>query len=103
VNRDDLRVLHLQHVVWERVLWKQLWYQMCEVVRWNRVRANYAGTINEEGCILRYTPLDWVRGYDLSMLDLDIEPWQKKECEHMLSTYGKEVFAGAGVDFFELM
>lgn len=91
---DSGGVLHLQHANWERVCWKQLWYQMTEKLRWGKIRANYSGTCSEKGLQLADVPTEWFYGSLknlMSHLELDKEPWHKKECLRLRKQFGQKL------------
>lgn len=86
-------VLHLQYVVWRRVLAKQIHYQMDEIIRYGKVHANYAGAVNEVGLITKPLPPDWWP-VDPAGLDLKAVPWQVDGIKRLLTEYGRERFKG---------
>ena len=98
-DRDLGGVLHFQHANWRRVLWKQMLYQMDELIRWpNRrpaavVSEQYKPTTNEDG--IQFSPIPdswWPVSKDL--IDMNAEPWQKAEVIRLLHVHGWKKFAG---------
>ncbi len=90
-------VLHMQHASWDRVLWKQLLYQMDELLRWpgrrsaEEIAAQYSPTVDETGLKLTPIPDEWWP-LDPSSIDLAAEPWQKAEVLRLIDRHGREHF-----------
>jgi hypothetical protein len=98
------RVLHLQHVVWNRVCAKQALYQMTEVMRWKdrrpagEIAAQYSASVDESELHVRAVPGEWWPQIDgrpaHERLDLRSEAWQAGEIRRLLDLHGRERFAG---------
>jgi hypothetical protein len=91
-SRVDGGWFHLQHANWDRVFLKQLWYQMTEMLQWNRIRADYSGTIREDGLQLATVPPHWW-GAEKSLVRIDDDPWQRLACAELLKQHGMDRFA----------
>lgn len=84
-------LLHLQHVVWDRVLWKQRLYEMVETLRWGSVRVNYWQAVDETGLQTRAVPREWwPKGRE--HIDLEAEAWQVEEAKKLIEEHGTEKF-----------
>jgi hypothetical protein len=92
LGRQEGGVLHLQHLEWDRVLSKQLLYQMTETLRWGQIRANYAGTVDETGIGYAVVPRTWWHVDLLPHIKKGVVPWQIKEVNDLLQKYGLERF-----------
>lgn len=90
-------VLHMQHVVWDRLLAKQALYQMTEVLRWpsrrprSEIRAQYSKAVDETGLITSPVPDSWWP-FDPDQLDLKAIAWQQIEVKRLLGIHGKSMF-----------
>lgn len=93
-------VLHLQFADWRRLTAKHALYKMIEVLRWPgrrpvvEVDAQYNMALDERNMICARTPPEWLEGYDLTLLDLNQEPWQEAECRRLWDLHGADKFVG---------
>lgn len=99
-------VIHLQHVVWRRLLAKQRWYKCTERLRWpNRktsaeVDSIYNVTVSECGIATVPIPSGWMP--DMSQADLSEGPvpWQETQVLEWIAEHGRDKFEG--MDLFGL-
>ncbi len=95
-------LMHLQHVVWERVVAKQAMYRMVEHLRWGGTRTaketnnRYRPATDETGLRLEAVPAEWWAGYEgiRELIDLQAAPWQAEELRRLIAEHGRERFAG---------
>lgn len=97
----DAGLMHLQHVVWARVVAKQTLYAMTDVLRWGRtakdVQRRYGPTLDETAARLSDCPPQWWAPYGgqggRSGIDLAAEPWQAGEVRRLIEKHGRDRFA----------
>lgn len=100
-------VMHLQFAAIRRLLWKHIFYQMDEVLRWPgrepnlQIAKKYTSSVREQGIQLRPCPKEWWQGYNKDLVNLAHVPWQEAECKRLLKEHGREVFKG--LNFFGLL
>jgi len=103
IAKSDGALLHLQHAVWPRLLAKQAWYKMMEIVRWpgrepvERVDRKYSATVDETGIQLQPIPPEWYQGYGGLWAKVDTRfkgCWQSDECRRLVNLYGRGKFQG---------
>jgi glycosyltransferase involved in cell wall biosynthesis len=82
---------HFQFVSWERLEAKQIWYQVQEVARWDKVRANYVGTMNENGLKTTNCPNEWIAP-EFSLLKPNEQPWHVNDIRDMVKKHGIKKF-----------
>jgi hypothetical protein len=98
----DAGLMHMQHVVWDRCVAKQVLQRLTEHLRWARSRSveeinrRYRPTTDETGLILKAVPAEWWEGLEgfRELIDLDSDPWQVQEVERLLDEHGRGLFAG---------
>ena len=91
-------MLHYQHANWDRLMAKQTWYQMMELVRWpefgiDRIKARYAPTFDETEIHTSPVPPEWW-GPEKSLIRVGKPPWQKADMERMITEMGRDYFEG---------
>lgn len=93
-------LMHMQHVVWRRVVAKQVMYRMVEHLRWNRgagqINQRYGPATDEAGLTLSPVPAEWWAGNEdvRELVDTAAVPWQEAEISRLLAEHGRERFAG---------
>lgn len=98
-------LMHMQHVVWRRVVAKQAMYRMVEHLRWGGTRPvkeinrRYGPATDETGLGLADVPRTWWEGQEdvRDLIDLAAEPWQEAEVRRLLAEHGRERFAGLDI------
>jgi hypothetical protein len=97
-------VMHLQFANQKRLIWKHIFYQMDEVIRWPGREPNlsiakkYSVAVKENGLVLRPCPKEWWNGYDKELADISGSPWHESWCREMIQKYGPQKFKG--INFF---
>ena len=98
---DDVPVLHYQFVVFERMLAKQRWYRLIELLTTNKsaesINESYIITRDERDIHLDALPHKWVEGWLELDLDLGNFPpqdiyWHEVEALEFFAEYGVEKF-----------
>lgn len=84
-------VLHLQHANWNRVVAKQTLYEMDEILRYGKVRGNYAATLAEDGLQLVDVPKGWWP-VGTELVDMEAESWQQWEIGRLAQEYEPDIF-----------
>jgi hypothetical protein len=82
---------HFQFVNWKRLEAKQTWYQVQEIVRWGKVRANYVGTMSETGLQTTKCPTEWLSP-EINLLEEHQEPWHIEDMRNMVKQHGINIF-----------
>lgn len=96
LERADGGVLHYQHAEWRRLLAKQAWYEMVELLRYGRIHADYAAACDERGLETVEVPPAW-RNADQRYIVAGQEPWQLAEIRRLLDAHGRATFAASAV------
>lgn len=107
----DAGLMHMQHVVWRRVVAKQAMYRMVEHLRWGGTRPaaetnqRYRPATDEAGLKLDDVPPAWWQGQEgiRELIDLTAEPWQENEVRRLLAEYGPGQFAGLDLAIDEIL
>ena len=91
--------MHLQWVVWDRVVAKHRWYKMMERVRYPEkppelIDRQYNLTINEDGLNLANIPSEWIDPAVFDQIVLDHTPWHVEACREMIRKHGEAMFSG---------
>ena len=91
-------LLHYQHANWRRLMAKQTWYQMYEMVRWphfgaEAIHKRYRGTYDETGLSTAAVPDGWW-GPERELIRLDNPPWQEEDMQRMIMEKGSDYFKG---------
>jgi len=98
---DDIPVLHYQFVVFERMLAKQRWYRLLELLTTNKsaesINESYIITRDEREIHLDALPNKWVEGWLELDLDLGSFPsqdiyWHEVDALKFFAEYGVEKF-----------
>ena len=92
-------VMHLQWASWRRLVAKQTWYQMMEVVKYPEksprdIASDYSRAMDEKNLRLSSVPAEWWDETLKRYIDLAAASWHERECERLLSVYGAARFAG---------
>jgi hypothetical protein len=83
--------MHLQHANWRRLVAKQTWYMCMELCRWGKIKADYWGTMREDGLATTPVPPSWW-GEEKAWLRPEQEPWHIAEIQRMVRERGAEFF-----------
>jgi hypothetical protein len=102
VNQGEGGVLHLWGASERRLRAKHALYRLTERLRWpskptqDIERLYSLATTPREPWTFQAVPPAWIEPYAdlMQYLDIDAVPWQEKEIATVLSTYGREHFAG---------
>jgi len=98
-------LMHIQHASWRRLLAKQAWYKMMEMVRWPEqgaavINQRYDPTVDETGLRLADVPFTWW-GWERHMIDVDKKPWQEDDMMRMRQQWGAARFEGLDLYGYE--
>jgi hypothetical protein len=97
VTATEVRVLHLQWVVWERNQMKQAWYRCSELLNHNKppaeINALYSITFDAMGIKTTAVPPAWVEDVTFPHVSVNRESsWHEREILSWFDQYGVERF-----------
>jgi hypothetical protein len=94
-------VMHLQFASWPRLVAKHVWYKLMERIKYpskpvSEIERVYSMALDESACQTSLVPAEWWESYVdlLEHLDVDAEPWQKREARELWEKHGSQKFAG---------
>lgn len=96
-------VMHLQWVVWRRLLAKHAAYKISELLRWPgrdgiaAIDKRYNLAPDETGLQLADVPLEWWAAWEGLLQHADFteqEPWQERQVREWIAEHGEERFSG---------
>jgi hypothetical protein len=102
VRLGQFPVLHFQFAAWERMLSKQRWYRMSELVGRDYlpeyINAKYAATSDERDLRTSEAPAEWLKGWEQAGVDMtEFTPeelyWYDVEALAVFAQYGAPRFA----------
>lgn len=96
-------VMHLQWVVWRRLLAKHAGYRMQEHLRWpgrdtvETLNKRYDLALDETTLRVKDVPLEWWAAWEGLLHHADFteqEPWQERQVREWIAEHGAERFSG---------
>lgn len=109
IRFSEPKVLHYQFTNWQRMLVKQVYYRIMELIKrqagfWQTLKINlrYRITEDERGLVLKDVPETWVKDYELQGISLKNLPagqssWFEQEIAELFNRYGVKKFSGLDI------
>ena len=95
IRVDNVPIMHLQWVFWEKTQMKQAWYRCSELVKspesWKIINDSYSHSL-EVSKKLKNTPKEWLEDLEEKDLVQKQSDWHKNEIIKMFEQYGVTFF-----------